>query len=103
MGPMVVPVLAFENLHTDFHSGSTHLHPLQQSRSILLYPHPPWHLLPCTFLTVVILPGVRWNLQAVLIFVSHMIKGTEDFFKYCIDFLCSFFGEAPIHLISSIN
>jgi hypothetical protein len=46
---------------TDFKSGYTSLHFLQQWRSVPLSPHPLQHLLSFGFLILAILTGMRWN------------------------------------------
>jgi hypothetical protein len=67
------------NRQTDFQSGCTNLQSHQQRRSVPLSPQPHQHLLSPEFLILAILTGVRWNLRAVLIFISLMIKDAEHF------------------------
>jgi hypothetical protein len=54
------------NLKTDFQSVCTSLQSHQQWRSVPLSPHPYQHLLSSKFLILVILTGVRWNLNTSL-------------------------------------
>jgi hypothetical protein len=70
------------NHQTDFQSGCTSFQSLQQWRSVPLSPHPHQQLLSPEFLILAILTGVRWwNLRAVLICISLMIKDVEHFFR----------------------
>jgi hypothetical protein len=43
-------------------------------------PHPHQHLLLFVFLMIVILTGMRWNLNVALICFSFMAKDVEHFF-----------------------
>jgi hypothetical protein len=69
------------NRQTDFQSGCTSLQSHKQWRSVPLSPHPRQHLLSQEFLILAILTGVRWNLRAVLICISLMIKDAEHFLR----------------------
>jgi hypothetical protein len=60
-------------------NGCTSLQYYQQWRSVPLPPHHRQHLLSLNFFILVILTGVRWNLRAVLICISLMIKDVEHF------------------------
>jgi hypothetical protein len=51
------------------------------SKSVTLFPHLHQHLLSVEFLILDILTGVRWNLSVVLICISLMIKGVENFLQ----------------------
>jgi hypothetical protein len=62
------------------HSGCTSLHSHQQCMRVFSPPHPWQHLLLFIFLVIVCLPGMRWNLSAVLICISFMTKDAEHFF-----------------------
>ena len=92
------------NCQTDFQSGCKNLQFHQQWRSVPLSPHPRQHLLSHEFLILAILTGVRWNLRAVLICISLMIKDTEHFFR-CFSAICyssgenSFFSSIPHFLM----
>jgi hypothetical protein len=59
---------------TDFQSGCTSLQFCQPWNSVPLSPHPHQNLLLSEILILEILTGVRWNLRAVLICISLMIK-----------------------------
>jgi len=61
------------NHQTDFQSGCTSLQSHQQW-SVPLSPHPHQYLLSSEILILVILTGMRWNLRAVLICISLMIR-----------------------------
>jgi hypothetical protein len=77
------------NCQTDFQSDCTSLQSHQQWRSVPLSPHPHQHLLSPEFLILTILTVVRWNLRAVLICISLMIKNAEHFFMCFSDILYS--------------
>ena len=69
------------NCQTDFQSACTSLQSHQQRRSVPLSQHLREHLLSPEFLILAILTGVRWNLRAVLICISPMIKDAEHLFR----------------------
>jgi hypothetical protein len=52
------------------------------------FPNPCQYSLLFVFLMIVILTGVRWNLNVVLICISFMIKHVEHFFM-CILAICT--------------
>jgi hypothetical protein len=81
-GPTSSTMSRFQRkLQTDFQSGCTSLQSHQQWRSVPLSPHSPQHLLSPEFLILAILTGVGWNLMAVVICISLMIKDVEHFFQ----------------------
>jgi hypothetical protein len=55
--------------------------PTSNEGVFLFLPHPRQHLLSPEFLILAIVTGVRWNLRAVLICISLMIKDAEHFFR----------------------
>ena len=71
---------------TGFQSGCTNFQSHQQWRSVPLSPHPYQHLLSSKFLILVILTGVRWNLNTSLFSsVPHFLIVLFDFME-CISF-----------------
>lgn len=65
--------------YTYFHRGYMNLHFHQQCRRVHCFLHPCQYLLLFVFLMMVILMGVRGNLNVVLICISLMTKDTEFF------------------------
>jgi Na+/serine symporter len=74
------------NLHTDCHSGYTNLQSHQQCMRVLFS---LGSLLAFVFLKVVIVTGVRWN-SVLLICISIIGKGIEQFFTYLFSICTSF-------------
>ena len=68
------------NRHTVFHNGWTNLHTDQWCKTIPISLHPLQSLLSPDFLMIVILTGVTWYLNVVLICISLMTSDDEHFF-----------------------
>jgi hypothetical protein len=86
------------NHRTDFQSGCSSLQSHEQWRSVPLSPHPLQHLLSPEFLILAILTGMRWNLRAVLICNSLMLKDAEHFFFRCFSAIRYSSGENSLFL-----
>ena len=92
---------SLRNCHTVFHNGWTNLHCHQQCKSILIFPHPPQHLLSPDFLMIAILTGVRWYLNVVLICISLMTNHDEHFFMF-VGRMYVFFWKVSVHIFSPL-
>jgi hypothetical protein len=71
-------------LHTEFHSGCTSLHSHQQYMRV---PFP--HILAsiCCLFFDIAMAEMRWNLSAVLIYISFMAKDIKHFFMYLLNII----------------
>jgi hypothetical protein len=81
-----------KNLYTAFHNGCTNLHSQHKSIRVPVSSHPYQHLLLFVFLMIASLPEVRWNLSAILIFISFMAREVEHFFMY-LSAICTYSFE----------
>jgi hypothetical protein len=66
-------------LYIVFHSGYTSLHSHKQCTRIPVFPNSHQHLLLVLFLMVIIIIGVKWNLNVVLICISFMARDGDPF------------------------
>jgi hypothetical protein len=62
-------------------------------------PHPQQHMLLFVFLMVVILIGVRWNLNVVMICISFMPRDDEHFFMWLLAIWPSSFEKGSVQFI----
>jgi hypothetical protein len=70
------------SFHDIFNNGCINLHSHQQCMRVPFPLHPHQYLSLFVFFMVVILTGVRWNLNMVLICISFMAMDVQYLFRY---------------------